>query len=191
MSARHIRVGRPDDSTLDQLLTVAAASSLSYDHVRTSLPRADGSWPNRAEQVDLGVGVDVFLAAVEGLRSWVCHPGIGAAVYPHDAPIEVGSTLLVVLPAGPTTIVVPDRVVAVIDEPRRFGFAYGTLDGHQERGEESFVVEHLSDDRVVASIGLDAVPATAAARLASPFVGLFQRVAVRRYLAALRDEVAQ
>lgn len=189
MTARFIRPGRPGAATLAELLTHAEQASLSYDHVGTSLPIADGSWPERAEQVELGVGSEVFDAAVEGLRRWACHRGIGATVYPADAPIEIGSTLLVVLPAGPLSIVVPDRVVAVVDEPRRFGFAYGTLDGHQERGEESFVIEHLPDDRVVASIGLDAVPATAAARLAAPFVGVFQRVAVRRYLAALRDEV--
>ena len=129
-------------------------------------------------------------APADGLRAWACHPGIGASVHPPDASIEVGTSLLVMLPFGPISTVVPDRVVAVLDEPRRFGFAYGTLEGHQERGEECFVVEHLDDDRVVASIGLDAVAATPAARLVAPAVGLFQRLAVRRYLAALAATVS-
>lgn len=42
----------------------------------------------------------------------------------------------------------PVRVVAVVDEPRRRGFAYGTLPGHPLSGEESFVVEHRDDDSV-------------------------------------------
>ena len=33
------------------------------------------------------------------------------------------------------------RVVFVIDEPGRFGFAYGTLPRHVESGEERFLVE--------------------------------------------------
>lgn len=37
------------------------------------------------------------------------------------------------------------RVVYVIDEPKRRGFAYGTLAGHPERGEEAFIV-HQTDD---------------------------------------------
>ena len=40
------------------------------------------------------------------------------------------------------------RIVYVIEEPRRFGFAYGTLPGHVERGEERFCVEWQGDDTV-------------------------------------------
>jgi uncharacterized protein (UPF0548 family) len=34
----------------------------------------------------------------------------------------------------------PCRIVYVIDEPDRRGFAYGTLPGHPERGEEAFII---------------------------------------------------
>ena len=189
---RFVRLGRPDHATLDELLDRAALSSLTYDHVGSTLPSTEGHGRAiRTERLQLGVGSAAFDAAVVGLRAWACHRGLGATVHPADAPIEVGTSLLVVLHLGPVSIVVPDRVVAVVDEPRRFGFAYGTLDGHQERGEESFVVEHLDDDRVVATIGLDARASTAAARLAAPAVGLFQRLAVRRYLSAWSDAVAE
>ena len=43
---------------------------------------------------------------------------------------------------------VPARVVYVIDEPLRKGFAYGTLPGHPETGEEAFIVEYRDDDSV-------------------------------------------
>ncbi|MCU1637637.1 MAG: hypothetical protein JWL94_284 [Microbacteriaceae bacterium] len=42
----------------------------------------------------------------------------------------------------------PVRVVYVIDEPNRKGFAYGTLAGHPQTGEESFVVEKTEDGSV-------------------------------------------
>ena len=42
----------------------------------------------------------------------------------------------------------PVRVVYVIDEPNRKGFAYGTLDGHPESGEESWIVDQTDDGSV-------------------------------------------
>jgi uncharacterized protein (UPF0548 family) len=189
--ARYVRLGRPGADELDELLDRARRSPLTYDHVGSTLRDAGEPTPPgvRTERLELGVGGAAFDAAVAGLRSWACHRGLPAGVHPADAPIAVGTSLLVVLGVGPVFVVVPDRIVAVVDEPRRFGFAYGTLEGHQERGEESFVVEHLDDDRVVATIAVDAGAATLAARLASPAVGWFQRLAVGRYLRGLRDEV--
>ena len=65
---------------------------------------------------------------------------------------------------------------AVVNEPRRAGFAYGTLPGHPESGEESFVVEHLADDRVVLCIRAFSRPASWLFRIGYPAVLLMQRV---------------
>lgn len=59
-----------------------------------------------------------------------------------------GDTATLILPLGPFRFRAPCRVVYVIDEPKRKGFAYGTLAGHPERGEESFVVEQTDDGSV-------------------------------------------
>jgi uncharacterized protein (UPF0548 family) len=48
----------------------------------------------------------------------------------------------------------PARIVRVLDEPgrypgyRRYGYVYGTLPAHSERGEERFSVELLPDGSV-------------------------------------------
>ena len=43
----------------------------------------------------------------------------------------------------------PCRIVGVIEEEEdRWGFAYGTLPGHFEQGEEAFVVSRSTDGRV-------------------------------------------
>ena len=39
----------------------------------------------------------------------------------------------------------PVQIVAVVDEPDRRGFAYGTLPGHPVSGEEAFVVHRAAD----------------------------------------------
>ncbi|PRC54052.1 DUF1990 domain-containing protein, partial [Mycobacterium sp. ITM-2017-0098] len=55
------------------------------------------------------------------------------------APVAaVGAEVLVHL--GP--VMAPCRVVYVVDEPDRRGFAYGTPPGHAERGEELFLVRY-------------------------------------------------
>ena len=43
---------------------------------------------------------------------------------------------------------VPCEVVYTLEEPRRSGFGYGTLRGHQESGEGAFLVERDEQDRV-------------------------------------------
>src|SRR5438045_912864 len=80
------------------------------------------------------------MAGARGLREWAAHLGAGLLVEPCDPPAE-GRTVAVAAPAGPLTAIAICRIVALVDEPDRFGFAYGTLPGHPERGEEAFVVE--------------------------------------------------
>jgi len=173
------------DQAAGRIVGVAATAEPTYAHVGSTID--PDSWPDHHPYVRslvVGRGQACFAAAVDGLRSWACHRGIRARVHPAGAPIVVGTTVAVELPIGPVRIIVPNRVVAVICEPARFGFAYGTLPGHEERGEEGFVVEQAPDGTVTATVVVDAVPATPAARLVGPAVTLVQHLAVRRYLSA-------
>lgn len=185
-----VHLPHPDRHELDRLLARARDAPLTYDHVGSTL---DGNQPRpspRSETVELGTGDAVLDRAREALRAWHAHTGIGALVHPADAPLEPGSTLLVVLRAGPFAVVAPDRVVAVVDETDRFGFAYGTVAGHAERGEESFLVERAESGVVTMTIRVDAHPATLPARLAAPVVNRLQVWALQRYLAAIQAHVA-
>jgi uncharacterized protein (UPF0548 family) len=64
-------------------------------------------------------------------------------------------------------MVAPCRIVRVIDESDRVGFACGTLPGHPECGEEAFVVERRADGTFF-SITAFSRPADPLARLAGP-----------------------
>jgi len=79
----------------------------------------------------------------------------------------------------------PVRVVYVVDEPRRVGFACGTMDPSPLRGEESFVVEHRDDDSVWLSVRTLTSPATWQMRLLAPYLQHQERLQLRRYLRAL------
>lgn len=69
---------------------------------------------------------------------------------------------------------------------RQTGFAYGTLPGHPERGEEAFVVERAG---IAATFSIVAFsrPAALAARLGGPIARGVQRRVTRAYLDALRE----
>jgi uncharacterized protein (UPF0548 family) len=182
MEIAGVRWGRPSPEERERLLEAARVAEVTYDHVGSTLaPEAKGKARSRV----LGHGDEDFATAVERLKTWAPQKAIGAPVFPEATPPTLGVTILVELHLGPLTVVVPDRVVAVVDEPGRFGFAYGTLPGHAERGEESFVVTRADDGTVTGTVTVDATMGTLAARLATPVVYGIQRFAVARYLGAL------
>lgn len=84
----------------------------------------------------------------------------------------------------------PCRVVAVLDEEDRWGFAYGTLPGHPECGEEAFVVSLTEHGSVRFAITAFSRPAGTLTRVAGPLGRLVQQLATRSYLRALRHYAA-
>jgi len=84
----------------------------------------------------------------------------------------------------------PVRVVAVIDEPNRRGFAYGTLPGHPLSGEELFVVERRDDDSVWLTIRSLSRPASPGWWAALPVLRLAQLWFLSRYEHALTRPLA-
>jgi uncharacterized protein (UPF0548 family) len=74
------------------------------------------------------------------------------------------------------------RVVEIIDEDDRFGFAYGTLPTHPETGEESFTI-----NRAPLRFAVEAVsqPVHPLARLAPRIADRLQAAAAERYLSAM------
>lgn len=99
--------------------------------------------------------------------------------------IENGMTAQLRVPFGPFTVTAPVRVVYVIDEADQVGFAYGTLKGHPESGEESFIVDKRDDDSVWLTIRAFSRPSTWYFRLAWPILRLQQAKLTKRYLLAL------
>ncbi|GAA3125089.1 uncharacterized protein (UPF0548 family) [Kribbella aluminosa] len=79
----------------------------------------------------------------------------------------------------------PVASVWTVNEPDRIGFAYGTLQGHPESGEESFLVARAADGVYVA-IRAYSRPASWYTRLAGPVTRKAQYCAATRYAAALR-----
>lgn len=81
------------------------------------------------------------------------------------------------------------RVVSVVDEPNRLGFAYGTLPIHPEQGEESFIVERDDAGEVTFRLVAASRPRHGLARLCPPVARRLQRAATERYLDAMAGSV--
>jgi len=169
---------------LEELLTKARLASPTYSEIGAS---RDADLPRGYHHVRFSERVGdaaSFDLAVEGLRTWVAHEGAGLRIYPHEA-LTPGATVLAVTTIGPMQIVAPCRIVAVFKEPYAFGFSYGTLPGHPERGEESFVL-NIRNGATYFTISAFSKPVDPMARLAGPVGRSVQRSITRRYIKALR-----
>jgi uncharacterized protein (UPF0548 family) len=100
-----------------------------------------------------------------------------------DAPVVTEECAIVKF--GPIRETV--RVIRIVDEPRRRGFAYGTLPEHPLRGEEAFLVEWRDDDTVELVIRSFSRPSTVYGWIAYPLLVAAQNFFVRRYLRVLLE----
>jgi uncharacterized protein (UPF0548 family) len=170
---------------LGALLERARTDSLTYAPAGVSLVDLAPSGLKRRRWTTPLVGSNAFAGAVDALRTWGMHRGAGLRVA-ADGPIAVGTNVAFSAPLPIGFIDGTCRVVAVVDEPNRYGFAYGTLSVHPERGEQSFVVTRDEAGDVRLDIVGVSQPALPLARLVPPLAGHLQDRAVRRYLAAMR-----
>lgn len=130
----------------------------------------------------IGYGRRRFEQAAEAVRHWGMQRGAGLRIKTSSDVATPDAVVLVRL--GPMRA--PCRVVYVIEETDRCGFAYGTLPGHPESGEESFAVRYdPADEAVYAEVRAFSKPATWWFRAGAPVAALAQRVITRRYLRAV------
>ncbi|QIM20113.1 DUF1990 domain-containing protein [Phycicoccus sp. HDW14] len=123
-------------------------------------------------------------ACAEVVLGWGVQTGVGIGVRASSPRVEPGVVADLRLGVGPLALVAPVRVVDVVDEPGRRGFAYGTLVGHPEIGEESFVLSVGPDGRVVFTVAATSRPGSRAARVGGPVTRGLQAWMAGRYLRA-------
>ncbi|MFE9553225.1 DUF1990 family protein [Streptomyces sp. NPDC006703] len=142
-------------------------------------------------RVLVGRGPEAFERAGAYVLSWGVQSGAGFGVFPRT-PAVPGATALVLLrvPVLPwPRLAIPCRVVWTVRAADRIGFAYGTLPGHPECGEESFVVGRDADGLVWFEVAAFSRPAGWYARLGGPLTRLLQDLATRRYLRSVAEAV--
>jgi len=159
---------------------------LSYSEVGASSGTPPVRYNVDASQIDLGTGRGTFVRAVAAVQAWKMFDFDWIELFDPSAPIEVGTVVATLIHSLGLWFLNGTRLVYVIDEERRFGFAYGTLEGHVERGEERFLVEHLPDDTVRYSILAFSRPAHPLVRLGNPYARHLQSRFRSSSMAAMR-----
>lgn len=124
-----------------------------------------------------------FDAAVEDLMTWQVHRRAGLRVAASGA-AGPDAVVDMRLGVGALALRIPCRVIYLVDERDSRGFAYGTLLGHPESGEERFVLHRRPDGQIEFTITAFSRPATFLARAGGPVSRWAQLAMTRRYLAA-------
>ncbi len=146
---------RPSPTAIRDFLAAQSGAPYSYPEVGathpSAFPAAAPALARSGYAIDgyharVGSGEAAFARAGAALRRWQQFDLGWVLIGAPETPLASGNTVpIIVRVAGPLYTLNAARIVYAIDESagpiRRFGFAYGTLRDHAERGEERFLVE--------------------------------------------------
>jgi uncharacterized protein (UPF0548 family) len=147
-------IAKPNEESIRQFVDAQKNSSFSYDEVGATRNNiGPGCYTLDHNRIKLGSGRETFERAIEAVRNWKMFDLAWTELYFDTTPIEVGNTVAVLIKHIGFWSLNAARIVYVLDETtdeiEKFGFAYGTLTEHGERGEERFSVEYDKTDESV------------------------------------------
>ena len=180
---------KPSAESIHQFLLTQGKLGFTYSAVGATATVPPVGYVVDHTRIKLGVGEEIFESAKVSLRRWK-HFNLGwVEAIPNSTPIENGQVIAVLAHVFGIWWLNACRIVYVVDEVEakvRFGFAYGTLPGHAESGEERFVIEwDRADDSVWYDVLAFSRPNYFVTRLGYPFVRCIQKRFARDSAAAM------
>jgi uncharacterized protein (UPF0548 family) len=183
----------PSDREIAKYISSQAKLPFSYPEAGATKSLNNSSGPAGYtldhNRVQLGSGGEIYRRAVEAVKQWRQFELGWVTLVPHGVKVETGAVVAVKARAGGVWSVNACRVVYVIDEAERFGFAYGTLPDHSERGEERFLIERQSDESVWYDIVAFSRPRHPLVRAGFPYARMLQKRFARDSLAVMKSVV--
>lgn len=152
----------------------------SYSEVGASKNALPAGYPINHHRRKLGNGAEIFARAKKAVAAWTMYQLDWTRVCPQNVPIAAGEVVCIVVDHGFCWSLNPCRIIYTANEKtadrERCGFAFGTLPGHSETGEERFTVEwNRADDAVYYELTAFARQQHLLAQIGFPLVGIFQR----------------
>jgi len=170
---------KPSVDALRRFLAAQRELPFTYEAVGSTAETPPSGYVVDRTRIKLGEGEPVFRSAIAALRQWEQFNLGWVEAWPSDTPIQEGEVVAVMGRAIGVWWLNACRVVYVVDEHgpiSKFGFAYGTLPGHVESGEERFLIEwDRNDDSVWYDILAFSRPNQFSARLGYPVVRRLQK----------------
>jgi uncharacterized protein (UPF0548 family) len=177
----------PTDREIAKYISSQAKLPFSYAEVGATRSNSPSGYTLDHNRIQLGSGVEVYERAVRALKQWRQFELGWVTLVPHGVAVGEGAVVAVKARAGGVWSLNACRVVYLIEERRRFGFAYGTLPDHIERGEERFLIEWQPDDSVWYDIFAFSQPRHPLVRLGFLYARRLQKRFARDSLAVVKS----
>ena len=182
-----LRITEPTDSDIAKFISSQRNLDFTYPEVGATNANPPENYTIDNNRVLLGNGEKIYRAAVAVLKQWRQFDLGWVSVVPRGVPTEVGEIVAVKARALGTWSLNATRVIYVIDDAKRFGYAYGTLPGHIECGEERFLIEWLNDDSVWYDILAFSRPRHLLVRASYPFARMLQKKFARESMLRVKE----
>ena len=142
-----ILLREPSDARIRRFLDEQRSMPFSYPEIGASRDCAPSGYPVNHHRGRLGAGEETYARAIEALRNWKMYETGWTKLCWPDAPIEEGTVVGVLGRHFGVWSLNACRIAYTIEEEveeapllKRYRFAFGTLPGNVEQGEERFTV---------------------------------------------------
>ena len=175
-----ISLRNPSAKTIEAFLQSQSKLYFTYAAVRATAATPPVGYVVDHNRIKLGEGQRVFSTARHALETWA-HFNLGwVEARTLEPSLRVGDMVAVIARYTGLHWLMACRIVYLIDDDKggitRFGFAYGTLPAHAEKGEERFMIEwNRADDSVWYDILAFSKPNGLLSRLGYPWLRRLQR----------------
>lgn len=180
---------QPSPEAISQFVSSQRELPFSYAEVGATGRELPAGYIVDHNRIKLGTGKEVYDRAVAALQNWKQFDLGWVRMVPPETPIEVGAVVAILTNHFGFWSLNACRVVYLIDEAepvKEFGFAYGTLSSHVERGEERFTIKwHATDDTVWYDILAFSRPNQLLVRLGFPLARRLQKRFARDSLSVM------
>jgi len=177
---------KPPPDFIRAFLQAQKDQPFSYAHAGATREQAPRGYNVDHNRIQLGSGTNVFKDGCKAVQQWKMFDIPWLQLCWPETPIEVGATVAVLVSHAGFWSLNACRIVYVVEVHgayERYGFAYGTLPAHGERGEERFSVEFNPSDN---SVWYD-IYAFSRPRLLPRLVYPYSRTLQRRFAKASMD----
>lgn len=183
----------PSPEAIQRFISSQLELPFSYPEVGATAGELPAGYIVDRNRTKLGNGKQTYERAITALRNWKQFDLGWVRMVPAEMPIELAAVVTILTHHFGFWSLNACRVVYLIDEDgpvKKFGFAYGTLSSHVERGEERFTIEwHQTDDTVWYEILAFSRPNQLLVRLGFPLARRLQKRFARNSLNAMIEAV--
>ena len=177
---------KPSEETIQKFIAAQSRMPFSYLEVSAKKSELPSIYTIDHNRINLGTGPEVFQRAVAAIKAWKQFDLGWVKLVPEGTRLEPGAVVAVQARHFGFWSLNACKVVSVIEEERKFGFAYGTLKGHVEKGEERFTIEWEANDSVWYDIFAFSKPGRLLVKLTKPLAQRLQKRFARDSLARMK-----